>query len=163
VDLEERVAALEARSAIMELIARYAMAVSRRDREGILASFTSDGAFDVGPARITGVDQIREYLSDMRPDNAHLAGFDRATTSTPVMANVVIELDGDRARSTSMSVVTHAGVRDGEPVVMVRGSEYEDELECVDGTWLFTSRRHRTTWEYKAQGVEPTPPPRWPR
>lgn len=162
-NLEERVRILEARSAIEELLAAYSMGVARRDREQIVGCFTGDGVLDVGSVRLSGVDEIREFLRDVRPDNAHLAGFDRATTSTPITSNVVIELDGDRARATSMGVVFHAGVRDDEPVVMVRGSEYEDELRCVDGSWLFASRRHRTVWEYKVRGAEPTAPPRWPR
>ena len=162
-NLDKRVHELEARSEIMELIAKYSMAVARRDREQILRCFTSDAVLDVGPVRVSGVPQIREYLSEMRPDNAHLAGFDRATTSTPITSNVVIEIDSDRASATLMSVVFHAGVRDDEPVVMVRGTEYDDRLVCIDGEWLFSSRRHRTVWEYKVQGVEPTAPPRWPR
>lgn len=161
--LEDRVAALEARTAIMELMARYSRGVAARDREQILACFTGDGTMDVGPVRVSGIDQMREFLSDMKPGNAHLEGFDQASTSTPTISNVEIHLDGDRATATSMCVVFHAGGRDGGPIVMVRGTEYADDLECVDGTWLFATRRHRTNWEYWVPGVVPTAPPRWPR
>jgi hypothetical protein len=161
--LEERVQVLEDRNAILELIATYARGVARRDRERVLRCFASDGVFDVGPVRLSGRDEIREFLQDLRPDTPHLAGFDEATGSTPTNSNVVIECDGDKARSTSTAIVVHAGRRAGEPIVMVRGTEYEDELARIDGDWLFTSRRHRTVWEFEARGAEPTAPPRWPR
>ena len=159
--LEERVRLLESRAAIVDLLARYANGVASRDREQIIACFTSDGVMDVGPTQVKGPEEMRTYLRDLRPGAAHLAGFDRATTSTPVPANVLIEVDGDRARATSMSVVFHAGSQEGAPVVMVRGTEYEDEFACPGGEWLFTLRRHRTVWEFKVEGVDPTAPPKW--
>jgi ketosteroid isomerase-like protein len=161
--LEERVRLLEDRAAIMELISAYALGVSHRDREAVLRCFAPDGVFDVGPVRVSGRDEIRKFLQDLRPDTPHLAGFDQATGSTPTNSNILIECDGDRARSTSTAVVVHAGSRGGEPIVMVRGTEYQDDLARIDGEWLFTSRRHRTVWEFEAKGSEPTPPPRWPR
>jgi hypothetical protein len=161
--LEERVQQLESRVAIMDLISRYAAGVAARDREQIIACFTADGVMDVGPTRIKGPDEMRTYLKDLKPGSAHLSGFDQASTSTPVPANVLIEVDGECARATSMSVVFHAGSREGIPVVMVRGTEYEDEFAHQNGEWLFTLRRHRTVWEFKVDGADPTAPPRWPR
>jgi hypothetical protein len=117
----------------------------------------------VGPVRLSGVGEIREYLRDMKPNTPHLAGFDQATGSTPTTSNILIELNGDEATSTSTCVVCHAGSREGKPIVMVRGTEYEDELACLDGVWRFSRRRHRTVWEFEANGVEPTAPPKWPR
>jgi ketosteroid isomerase-like protein len=161
--LEERVQVLEDRAAIMELIGTYAMGVAHRDREAVLQCFAPDGVFDVGPVQVSGRDQLREFLKDLRPDTPHLAGFDRATGSTPSNSNVRIRCDGDCAHSTSTAVVFHAGSRAGQPIVMVRGTEYEDELARIDGEWLFTSRRHRTVWEFEVQGTDPTAPPAWPR
>jgi SnoaL-like protein len=161
--LEERVCQLEARVAIMDLLGRYAAGVASRNREQIVACFTADGVMDVGPTQVKGPEEMRAYLEDLKPGSAHLSGFDQATTSTPVPANVLIEVDGHRARATSMSVVFHAGSHKGIPVVMVRGTEYEDEFACPDGEWLFTLRRHRTVWEFKVDGVDPTAPPRWRR
>ncbi len=161
--LEGRVRQLEARAAIMDLLGRYAAGVASRDREQIIACFTADGVMDVGPSVVKGPDEMRVYLKDLKPGSAHLSGFDQATTSTPVPANVLIEVGGDQARATSMSVVFHAGFHEGKPIVMVRGTEYEDEFACSNGEWLFTLRRHRTVWEFKVDGVALTAPPRWPR
>jgi uncharacterized protein (TIGR02246 family) len=165
VTLEERIDALESRASILELIARYAAGVACRDREQILSTFTPDGVFEVaGKLRVAGVDDIREYMKNMKPNTPHLPGFDEATGSTPLSSNVQIFFDGpDKARSTSMSVVCHAGGRGGEPIVLVRGTEYQDELVRVDGAWLFTHRLHRTVWDFEAKGSALTPPPAWTR
>src|SRR5690348_2268489 len=58
---EERVQVLEDRAAIMELIARYAMGVAHRDRDRVLACWAPDGVFDVGPVKVAGREQIREF------------------------------------------------------------------------------------------------------
>src|SRR3954452_7613061 len=115
-EIEERIQALEARAEIMELFGKYSMGVARRDREQILACFSPDGVFEVGAVRLSGVAEIREYLKDMKPDTPHLAGFDQATGSTPSPSNILIELKGDKATSTSTCIVCHAGAREGNPI-----------------------------------------------
>src|SRR5690348_12383210 len=63
---EERIQVIEDRAAIMELIARYAMGVAHRDRDRVLACWAPDGVFDVGPVKVAGRDQIREFLKNLR-------------------------------------------------------------------------------------------------
>jgi uncharacterized protein (TIGR02246 family) len=161
--LEDRVRVLEDRAAIMDLIARYAMGIAHRDLESFVQCFASDAVFDLDPPRLVGREQIREFLKDMRPETPHLEGFDSAIGSTVCPANVRIRIDGDLAQSTSSAVVFHAGSRSEQPIVIVRGVEYTDDLARIDGEWLLTTRRHRALWEFRARGAQPTPPPRWPR
>ena len=160
---EERLRSVEDRIQIQELMATYSMGVARRDRDAVVACFAPDGVFDVGSVQVEGTEQIREYLRDLRPDRPHLAGFDEAKTTTPLTSNVIIILDGDRASCTSTAVVFHAGSRGGEAIVLVRGTEYDDELQRIEGRWLYARRRHRTVWDYEVLGSAPVAPPIWPR
>lgn len=130
--VEQRIARLEARAEISDLIARYCFTVDERDIDGIGQCFTRDGSFRSldGLMNATGRDaviaQFHGRFSVLGPSNHfthdHTLEFD--------------DLDPRRAGGV---VNSHAEVvRNGEP--MLASLRYHDEYRVEDGHWRFHSR-----------------------
>jgi len=125
--------------AIRTLQYRYARALDDRDVEGVVAYFTRDA--DVA------VEGAEEPITDLRAFFAGLAGegkLNLGEVSTHVMANVLVELDGDRATAQTDGVV-HL-LRGG--IVLVRGVRYSDVCACTGAGWLIARRRHQALWQF---------------
>jgi ketosteroid isomerase-like protein len=130
--LEERVARLEARAEIRELVARYCFTVDARDVAGIAECFTRDGAMRSldgamdASGREAVVHQFHGRFAVLGPSNHfthdHLIEFD---------AN-----DADRATGI---VNSHAEVvRNGE--TLLASLRYHDEYRREEGRWRFHLR-----------------------
>lgn len=131
-DLAQRVARLEARVQIRELVARYCFVVDERDIEGIGGCFTHDGAFRSRDGRMNAegraavVEQFHVRFSVLGPSNHfthdHIIDFD----------------DGDSAAARGL-VNSHAEVvRNGQP--MWASLRYHDAYRFEDGRWRFRER-----------------------
>jgi len=124
--LEQRIAALEDRAAISELLARFCLYADQRRWEELVELYTEDGVFDVmGP--VTGRAAILEAVSHLPEVWGHWYHF---------VSNEIVELDGDRARATSSFNAPYSmgGVSNNA------FGRYDDELERVDGEWKFAAR-----------------------
>lgn len=138
------------RAEIEDLQARYLFALDFRDPDLYVSTFTDDGILDVGSGEIKGRDAIRQTIAKM-PQPAATAGL-RPAVGRHNISNIVIKVDGNRARSRaywfhySNDNPKRAGVFDGF-------GHYEDELVKVKGRWLFAKRRiyneNRDEWAYK--------------
>ncbi|MGE0388299.1 MAG: nuclear transport factor 2 family protein [Gammaproteobacteria bacterium] len=130
--LEQQVRRLVDRDQIKELIARYAHAIAHARGDEVAAMFTEDGEFYtryLHPARpateVRGHAALRRYMGGLKPGQA-----------IPCIHNFVIEIDGDRAKSTcSLEVRT---VADGRS--FIGSGYYDDTLRRVDGQWRFAVR-----------------------
>jgi ketosteroid isomerase-like protein len=156
-ELLRRLQALEDRAAITDVLHRYAHGYRLRDPAIIASCFTDDAIIELGPGRIlTGREQIlRTYGSEdkARPSSSV---FDQRLLSTPLIANVMIEVDGDRAHCESMCLAIHTGRRGDGSAVLVRGTLNIDDLaRCADG-WRIAHRRHPALWQFTAAG-DPVP------
>lgn len=131
--LEQRLAKLEAKDAIRELVARYGVAIDDRDLDGIAALFTRDGAFRSKDGILNAIgrdavmDQFRARFAALGPTNhfthEHIITLD--------------ETDG--AKATGL-VTSHAEVwRDG--VAMIAALRYQDLYRVEGGRWRFADRR----------------------
>jgi hypothetical protein len=131
-DVEQRIARLEARVQIRELVARYCFTIDERDIEGIGQCFTRDGSFRSldGVMNASGRDavvaQFHGRFSVLGPSNHfthdHIIQFD----------------DGEPARATGI-VNSHAEVvRNDEP--MLASLRYHDEYRLEEGLWRFRVR-----------------------
>jgi 3-phenylpropionate/cinnamic acid dioxygenase small subunit len=130
-DLIRRVAALEDRYAICELLAHYCSAVDHRDWTAVANLFSRDGRADLpGFGQATGRSEIRNLFS-------HIP--DQVQQSWHMVSNEVIELTGDRARCRSSFDVPLVA---GEEACFALG-RYEDELVREDQGWRFAERRLR--------------------
>ena len=135
--LEERVARLEDRFAIMDLVADYCAAIDGRDLERFVACFTADGvikhADDV--MRIEGREALREYYTRRFADYGVTFHYPHSHT---------ILIDGpDEAHGT---VTAHAEMAlNGE--AWIAAFRYSDRYRREDGAWRF-AERELACWYY---------------
>jgi hypothetical protein len=99
-DLAARLAVLEDREACRQLIARYGPMADAGDRDGVASLFASGGSYDVGgfgtyvgSEAIGALLQCEEHRGLIASGAAH------------VLSDPVIELDGDKARAFTYSIV----------------------------------------------------------
>jgi hypothetical protein len=130
--VEQRIARLEARTQIRELVARYCFTIDERDVEGIGQCFTRDGSFRSldGVMNATGRDavvaQFHGRFAVLGPSNHfthdHIIEFD----------------DADPAHASGI-VNSHAEVvRHDE--AMLASLRYHDEYRLEEGRWRFQIR-----------------------
>ncbi|MEM7286493.1 MAG: nuclear transport factor 2 family protein [Actinomycetota bacterium] len=132
-DLSIRLARIEAKDAIRDLVVRYGMAVDDRDMPAVGEVFTDDAVFRHGDDSIVnhGRDEIVAFYTD------RLRAFG-ATYHYPHSHLVELDpLDPDRATGV---VCAHAELGiDGR--TYVTALRYHDEYRCESGTWRFAERR----------------------
>ncbi len=130
--LDERIARLEARVQICELIARYCFVIDARDVDGIGDCFTHDGSFRSidGAMNAAGrdavIEQFHSRFSVLGPSNHfthdHLITFD----------------ESDASHATGL-VNAHAEVVRND-AAMWTSLRYHDEYRREDGRWRFQVR-----------------------
>jgi uncharacterized protein (TIGR02246 family) len=114
---------------IRQLLARYCHLGDSLHSHAFAECFTDDAVVDNNGVRIVGRDAIRETVEAYRPVYA-------ATPLRHVSTNVLIEVNGDEATSSSYYMLLATGA---EPRVLRIGT-YRDRLRRVDGGWLFSER-----------------------
>ena len=124
---------LEEKDAIREVLAEYCFRLDGGDFSGMAELFTEAGTWDTafgkaaGRAAIAGLARdIRARAGDERPRAVHLVG------------NIVILLDGERARVRSNWTVVQNSSQG--PRIGSAGA-YADEMAKEGGRWLFRYRK----------------------
>ena len=133
--LEARLDRLEAQAAIADLINAYARAVRRDEPEQVGALFVPEGTFEVR----AGHPDKAEYTVRSRYETPEalvefLVGQKGGPHPIPLLHNLMIEVDGDRATANAMMAAPIYGT-DKEVF-----GEYNDSFERRDGRWLFSGR-----------------------
>ena len=130
--LEQRLAKLEAKDEIRELVAHYGIVIDDRDLDGIEALFTRDGSFRSKDGVFNAIgrdavmDQFRARFAVLGPTN-HFAH------------EHIITLDTTDCASAAGLVTSHAEVwRNG--VAMIAALRYEDIYRVEAGRWRFAER-----------------------
>jgi ketosteroid isomerase-like protein len=126
-DLEERIQAIEDRSAIVELTAQYCHMARTGNVEGIVDLFCEDGIMEAGDSYEQGRERLletyRAAFSDLRP--------------LPCVHNHTVAIDGDRATAcTSVEIRMAAG---GEAITAA--GHYDDAFRKVGSDWKFAHRK----------------------
>lgn len=132
---EDRLARIEARSAIADLVHGYARAVRREAYEDIPGLFAPTGTFEVrsgAPDRAEHV--VRQRFETPQALAAFLLEGKGRPHPVPLIHNLMIEVTGDTAQANAMMVARITGT-DKE----VTG-EYHDRFVRLDGRWLFDAR-----------------------
>lgn len=151
-----RLRLLEDRAEITDIVNRYGEGVRTRDVELLVSCFADDVVIDHGHGQLLeGIEQVRKHFSGSLDSSAARAvlTFDEKLASTPVMSNVVVEIDGDAAHCESMCLAIHVGMRDGEGRVMVRGTRNIDDLVRTASGWKIRRRRHPAVWMFEVPGA----------
>jgi uncharacterized protein (TIGR02246 family) len=133
-ELETRLRRLEDTEEIRALLMEYRRALDEKDFRAYAALFARDGVFSAGDMKATGPDEIYALvdgmlgtlLTERRGDDFHL------------VANVSIDVDGDRASATSTWAYVVRG--EDETPVLAKLGRYQDELVREDGRWRFAHR-----------------------
>jgi hypothetical protein len=153
--LETRVARLEARADIQELLVRYTFLIDDHEFDALGELFAPDAEFGspasshVGRAAI--VANYRE-LGELYPITLHEA------------RGCVLEfLDDERARGQVVGFSEQAN----DEHTVITAFRYSDEYVRLDGRWLFKARRVRTLYamthaELAAGGLASDLRKRWP-
>lgn len=144
---ESQLQSLLDKQAITELLYRYARALDRCDLELLKACFHPDSTHDHGPFEGTSADFCTwaiELLHGLTATQHHLG-------------NILIELQGDTARSETYWVAYHRipAAAGGAGIVAGRGTEtdlfiggrYIDRLERRKGEWKIARRVGIHDWQ----------------
>ncbi len=138
-ELESRIAAIEHRAAIADLIHRYAEAIRDCSLDGCLALLAHDAFIELRQAH-PHVPGASEFLRRFEGREQILASFGvtagQGARIWPMIHNLRIELDGNEARSNC--VMMSAIWPHGKQYV----GEYKDTFRIVEGEWKFTSRTY---------------------
>ena len=128
--LEERIQRLEDEAAIRDLAATFADAVTRNDKAHIASVWKKDAVFTIkAPFNnvCNGVDEILTLLSSLRDVKDFFVQF---------VYSGLIDVQGNHA--TARWIMREFG-KGGEKYYHTAGI-FSDEMEKVDGKWLFTAR-----------------------
>ena len=135
-----RLAAIEDRAAISELVHSYAQAVDRKDAEGAAGLFAPDGelvvypvAGGVTPSTLKGREQIAHAL----------AGLDRYRATFHEVSSQTVELGEDTAATRTACVAHHVTGADGEERDRAWYLHYEDTFRRGPEGWRIARRELR--------------------
>jgi ketosteroid isomerase-like protein len=136
------------REQIEDVIATYAHAVDDRDIDRILSCFDPAGRIDFEGGVTSGVghDGIRTAYEEAFAQPA----LALPATSTHLMADTLVTIDGDTAHAETQGVAFHASATLGR--VMTRGVRYSDDFHRGADGWRITRRVHRSLWQTESPG-----------
>ncbi len=156
------------RAAIEDLHGRYLFAFDWQDAETYAATFTEDGVLDYGAGEIKGREAIAAFIAAGRQrteeTRANTPAGERPPVGRHIINNIVVQLDGNRARGLAYWTHMTSGPT-GYGTVDFFG-HYEDELVKVGDEWLYARRRiyNQAIPEWSAQSanpvLNPSPAPR---
>jgi hypothetical protein len=119
---------------IQRLLLDYGVHLDARDLGAYARLFCEDGEWTGATGSAVGPAAIQAMLEESLPGNPPAPG----ETTWHLMANPVVDLDGDRASARVMWVLLRRDAGD-RPGIAVTG-HYEDVLACEDGRWKFKRR-----------------------
>ena len=128
---------LLARQQIADVIYRYARGIDRMDFELVRACYHADAYDDHGSMKGT----VDEFIA------AAASFLARWTVTQHFMGNMLIEVDGERARAETYAVAYHRREdADGNGKDDVLGIRYVDRFEQRAGAWKIAYRVVATEW-----------------
>jgi uncharacterized protein (TIGR02246 family) len=143
------VTATDDRAEITELLARYAIALDRREFDAVGELFTDDAQATYSGTRL-------------EPGRAAIVAYLQPLVEVPMTQHVIglpsITLAGDTATATSYAVVTFVRATEGgDHEAVHRGLSYDDTLVRTTGGWRFEERFHQALWSTVEPTVWPVP------
>lgn len=135
------------RAAIVDLQARYVMAMDYFDADGYAAVFAEDGVLDWARGLVEGREAIREFMASRTYDFTRGAppaqtpdGKNWPSTVRHLITNQVIKVEGDKATALTYWIQFNNNQRRDQVEWMLFGTWY-DEFAKIDGEWFFTLHR----------------------
>jgi hypothetical protein len=135
------------RAAIVDLQARYVMAMDYLDADGYAAVFAEDGVLDWARGLVKGREAIREFMATGTYDFTRGAptaqtpdGKNWPSTVRHLITNQVVKVDGDKATALTYWIQFNNNEKRDKVEWMLFGSWY-DEFVKIDGEWFFSLHR----------------------
>ena len=125
--------AVEDKDAIREVLAEYCFRLDDGRFAEMSALFTEDGSWDTAFGKATGRPAIAELARSLR-----MRGEQPRPRAVHLVTNIVIALDGERARVRSNWMVMQNS-QQGPGIGS--GGAYLDDMVRADGRWLFRYRK----------------------
>jgi hypothetical protein len=128
----DALATLLAKQEITEVLFRYCRGCDRADEEALRSCFHPDAVHFHGGFKGRSADFIESAMTIVRP----------LKSSTHMVSNVMIEVNGDRAVSECHFLAHHRRAREGaagEEDMFLKG-RYLDRFERRDGAWRIANR-----------------------
>jgi len=142
---------LEDRIAIREVMKTYAYAVMTIDAELWASTWAEDAYWALPEYPDLGGFEGKKAIVDAWVGSMKVYGLDDMKRPMVYLAHPGrIEVDGDAARATTMTIEIYQHPETGETVH--GNGHYEDELARIDGKWVFTRREYRIFHERRAGG-----------
>lgn len=145
---------LIAKDEINDALARYCRGVDRRDAALVRSAYHEDATDDHGYTVVDGGWGLAE-LCDRDNPNGFPAEW---TSSSHVLSNVLVRVDGERASSESYYVATMRFAHEGARYNLIASGRYVDEWERREGGPFRISSRIVITDETRTDAV----PHQWP-
>ena len=135
--LDPRMQALLDKQEIREVVLRYCRGIDRMDRDLVRSCYHADATDEHGSFR-GGVEAYLDFAWKLLP---------RYDATMHFVGNVLVELQGDRARSEAYCIAHHRG-ESGEPAHnLATGCRYVDDFERrEDRVWRIARRVVTTEW-----------------
>ena len=125
--------ALEEKDAIREVLAEYCFRLDGGEFDGMAALFTENGTWDTAFGKATGRAAIAELARSLRQ-----RGPQPRPRGIHLVTNIVIALEGDRARVRSNWTVVQNSPKGPK---IGSGGAYHDQMVKLGGRWLFRYRK----------------------
>ena len=139
----------EDRARIIDVLARYSLAVDNRDLDRLSTCFTADAVAGYWPGHdLRGPVAIADFIAGA------IAGF-RSTQH--LIGTHTFDFDGDVAATSTYVHAAHViSGAEGERVVVV-GGRYADRFVIDDGEWRIAERRFEALWTTEAPSTSMMP------
>lgn len=134
----EQLQSLIDKDAIRDVLYRYCRGVDRRDWELLRSVYFDDAFEDHGPV---GRCSAPEFVDIMKKR----VELGKRTISQHVISNILIDLDGNRARVESYFRATVGG---DSPDLLTAGGRYIDQFERRNGEWRISHRIAMVEWSH---------------
>jgi hypothetical protein len=135
------------RAAIVDLQARYVMAMDYFDADGYAAVFAEHGVLDWARGLVEGREAIREFMASRTYDFTRGApaaetpeGKNWPSTVRHLITNQVVKVEGNKATALTYWIQFNNNQSRDAVEWMLFGTWY-DEFEKIDGEWFFTLHR----------------------
>lgn len=130
------------RAEIEDLMARYLFAIDYQDWDAYVATFAPDGELEFASGSCKGRAAIREMVASFseRIGKLYCTEDGQPARLRHVILQSAIRVEGPRAWARALWLEM-ANNGPGDAMKMGTYGIYEDEIEKLDGRWLFTRRR----------------------
>jgi hypothetical protein len=132
------------RTALRELVDRYASAVDRKQLSEVAELFTTDGELLI---HARGDGAPRHAYRGRAEITRALGGLDRYPVTFHQVGGQLLNVEeGSQASGETYCQASHLYEVDGEQRIYVMSIRYEDTFVYETDRWLFAVRRQRTDW-----------------